>query len=97
MDNLPGTGIESQACGTPVIAFNSGGLEDVVDDKKTGYLIKPFDYKLLANKILRILLNDEKKNNMKEASIQRALNLWDEKKISRKYADLYQEIIFGKQ
>ena len=94
-DNLPGTGIESQACGTPVIAFNSGGLEDIVDDKKTGYLIKPFDYKLLANKILRILGNDEKKNYMKEASIQRALDLWDEKKISRKYADLYQEIIFG--
>ena len=32
---------------------------------------------------------------MKEASIKRAMDLWDEKKISKKYADLYQEIIFG--
>ncbi len=94
-DNLPGTGIESQACGTPVIAFNIGGLEDIVDENNTGYLIKPFDYKLLAQKILWILRNDKKKKSMKEASIQRALDLWDEKKISKKYADLYQEIISG--
>ena len=94
-DNLPGTGIESQACGTPVVAFNCGGLEDIVHDKVTGYLIKPFDHKLLAKKILRILGNEDKKNSMKEASIKRAMDLWDEKKISKKYADLYQEIIFG--
>ncbi|MDC3169177.1 glycosyltransferase, partial [Prochlorococcus sp. AH-716-E17] len=94
-DNLPGTGIESQACGTPVIAFNKGGLEDIVDENITGYLVKPFDYKLLAKKILWILGNYEKKKSMSEASIQRALDLWDEKKISKKYADLYQEIVFG--
>ena len=31
--------IESMACGTPVIAFNRGGVTEVVVDKKTGFLV----------------------------------------------------------
>lgn len=31
--------IESLACGTPVIAFRSGALADIVEDGKTGYLV----------------------------------------------------------
>ncbi len=29
---------EAQACGTPVIAFNAGGVREIVTHKKTGYL-----------------------------------------------------------
>ena len=37
-DNLPNTGLEAHACGTPVIAFNACGLPDIVDDRVTGAL-----------------------------------------------------------
>ncbi len=37
-DNLPSTVIESLACGTPVVAFNTGGIPDMVDHKSNGYL-----------------------------------------------------------
>lgn len=32
-DNLPNTVVESMACGTPVVAFNSGGVTDLIDHK----------------------------------------------------------------
>jgi glycosyltransferase involved in cell wall biosynthesis len=31
--------VESQACGTPVIAFNKGSMPEVIDDGQTGYLV----------------------------------------------------------
>lgn len=33
---------ESLACGTPVVCFDVGGLKDVVDHERNGYLAKPF-------------------------------------------------------
>lgn len=42
-DNLPNTVIESLACGTPVVAFNIGGMPDMIDPLRAGTLVKPFD------------------------------------------------------
>ena len=39
-ENLPNTVIESLACGTPVLAFDSGGIRDGVIDMETGILCK---------------------------------------------------------
>lgn len=54
-DNLPNTVIEAMACGTPCVAFDSGGMVDLVDHKKNGYLAKPFDIQDFVNGISWIL------------------------------------------
>ena len=48
IDNFPSTGVESLACGTPVVAFRIGGLPDMVDHKMNGYLAEPFEVDDLA-------------------------------------------------
>lgn len=42
-DNLPNTIAESLACCTPIVAFNIGGIPDMVEHQVNGYLAKPFD------------------------------------------------------
>lgn len=50
-DNLPNTVLESLSCGTPVVAFNVGGLPEMILHKGTGYLAKPEDINDLTNGI----------------------------------------------
>jgi len=54
-DNLPNTAVEALACGIPVVGFNVGGLPDIVEDGRTGWLAAPGNVEELAERILRIL------------------------------------------
>ena len=58
-DNLPNTGVEAHACATPVIAFHTGGLPDIVQHQRTGYLAKAFDTGDLANGVAWVLAQRE--------------------------------------
>jgi glycosyltransferase involved in cell wall biosynthesis len=50
-DNLPSTVMESLSCGTPVVAFNTGGIPDMVDHLQNGYLAELKNTGELANGI----------------------------------------------
>jgi glycosyltransferase involved in cell wall biosynthesis len=75
-DNLPNTGLEAHACGTPVITFKVGGLPDIVDHLNTGYLAAPFDIEDLARGVQWVLAEGDLSKSLGEAARQRALNLW---------------------
>jgi UDP-glucose:tetrahydrobiopterin glucosyltransferase len=45
---------EAQACGTPVIAFRRGGLEEVIVDGVTGFMVAPDDLRAGADAVGRI-------------------------------------------
>ena len=47
-DNLPTTILECLSCGTPVTGFNVGGIPDMIDHEKNGYLAKYRDSEDLA-------------------------------------------------
>ncbi|MCG2829229.1 glycosyltransferase family 4 protein [Methanothermobacter sp. K4] len=51
--------IEANACGTPVIGSEVGGIKYVVRDGETGILVPPGDPVALANAITRLLDNEE--------------------------------------
>ena len=82
------TASESQACGTPVVAFGSSGLMDVIDHEVTGHLANPFDYLSLANSIKWVLENSSELKLGINAR-KRAESLWDSTIIAKQYYDLY--------
>ena len=87
-DNLPNTAIESLACNTPVVSFNIGGLPDIIDHKKTGYLAKPFDTIDLANGISWILKKYKKEQSNNDAR-KSSIIKFSEEEVSRKYKKIY--------
>ena len=45
---------EAQACGTPVVAYRRGGLQDIVVDGVTGFLVEPGDIDAAAAALGRV-------------------------------------------
>jgi glycosyltransferase involved in cell wall biosynthesis len=91
-DNLPNTVMESLACGSPVVAFNTGGIPDMVMHKKNGYLA---DYKSvadLANGIKWWLYEADAKTLSNNAR-QKALDEFAEEIVVQRHVKLYQEIL----
>ena len=87
-DNMPLTAMEAMSCGTPVVAFAIGGLPDLVDHGRTGYLTQPNDVDDLAHGL--ILMLDESATT-REACRQRAEKLWSSSVVVNAYLDTYQE------
>lgn len=92
-DNLPNTGLEAHACGTPVVAFRTGGLVDIVDDQVTGALAEPFDPLSLAAAIRWVLEDQHRRQQLGVAARNRAERLWNPARIARLYEDVYREAL----
>jgi glycosyltransferase involved in cell wall biosynthesis len=46
--------VEAMAAGTPVVAYRRGGLAEVIDDGRTGYLVEPDDEDALVDAARRV-------------------------------------------
>lgn len=57
-DNYPNVIVESMACGVPCVAFDSGGIKDLVIHMNTGYLVKKRDA-LALRRGIEVLSNDK--------------------------------------
>lgn len=79
---------ESNACGTPVLAFKIGGLKDIVKHKKTGYLAKPFEIKDLVMGLNWILSKKLMKKNIREGIVKK----FSKNIIAKKYLKIYKTI-----
>jgi len=92
-DNLPNTGAEALACGTPVIAFDTCGLPDIVCHKTTGWLAKPFDTEDLASGIKWVLDSEERNRDLSVNARSYAESKFSAPIIANQYIDLYRSIL----
>ncbi len=91
-DNLPNTVMEALACGTPVVAFNTGGLPDMVDHLKNGYLA---EFKSAADFAAGInyILTSGQKNELSANARKKVLDNFTNEIVAEKYLSVYKSIL----
>jgi glycosyltransferase involved in cell wall biosynthesis len=87
------TASESLACGTPVVAFNSTGLKDIVDHQHNGYLAKPYEVEDFAKGITWVLENAERHQKLSFYAREKAEREFTVQLQARRYSALFQEIL----
>jgi len=92
--------IEAMACGTPVIAFKRGSVPEIIKDKETGFIVKPFDkkgkpnIKGLVKAIKKICQMPEKEyQKMRENCRKHIEKNFTAEKMVDDYEKLYYEIL----
>ena len=89
-DNLPNVVLEAIGCGLPVVAFNQGGLPDLVLPNKTGLLATLRETEDFAQAIIKV--------NANLTELAQSCRKWAEEEISyeviaAKHTELYQKLL----
>jgi len=87
------TASESHACGTPVVAFNTSGLKDIVEHQQTGFLAEPFDALDLANGIEWTLSNQDRHKSISVNARRRAVENWSYEVVASAYRTRFEGIL----
>lgn len=91
-ENLANTILEAMACGTPCVAFQIGGMPDLIEHQQTGYLAKPNDIADLAQGLSWVLA-DERHAQLAERSRQKVMQEFTLERQARCYAQLFAELL----
>ena len=84
---------ESQFCGTPVLAFATGGLTDVVDINQTGWLVPTGNIQAMAEQ-LRCIIEDRQELEARSASCQSwSIKRFAKEKICKDYVRVYETVL----
>ena len=83
---------EAMACGTPVVAFDTTGLKDIIDHKINGYLAEPFNSEDLKNGI-EWILNNKNYETLSKNAREKIVSHFSEEVLIPKFIELYKEIL----
>jgi len=92
-DTFPNTILEALACGTPVIATAVGGIPEQIEDGETGFLVPPGDAKAMAERITRLLKDEDLRRQMAKEAATTAQNRFSLERQVEDYLRWYREIL----
>ncbi|MED4072543.1 N-acetyl-alpha-D-glucosaminyl L-malate synthase BshA [Priestia endophytica] len=85
--------LEAMANGVPCIGTNIGGIPEVIEDGKTGYICKVGNYEEAAEKALSLLQNDSLYEEMSASALRSVWSKFSSKDIVAQYEELYEKAL----
>lgn len=93
MESFGLAALEAMSCKVPVVCYNVGGLPEIVEDGKSGYLVPFGDIEGMAEKTIALLGNKNKHLEFSNNARSRVLKEFDSRIILEKYLNLYSCLI----
>ena len=91
-ENLPNTIMEAMACGTPCVGFPTGGIPEMIDHLKNGYLTKEHSAKQLGEGIYTLLTTPAYESLSHEA-VAKVNACYSERSVANQYGQLYAKLL----
>lgn len=94
IEGLPGVITEAFYCKTPVVAYNVGGIADLIEDDKTGRIIKVGDEQSFVTAVIELTSSsNEEKKRITIAAYNKVMEGFTNKQIALRFATLYQSLL----
>ena len=90
IEGLPGVILEAMYCRTPVVAYDVGGISEVVRNGETGWLIKAGDEAGFCSAVESVLNGNV--DSVKEYAFRMVTTEFDNKIISKRFLEVYQRV-----
>lgn len=87
--------LEAMSSSLPVISTKVGGIPEVVQDGKTGHLIKTSDVEKMADKTIDLLTNDKKREKMGKDARSKVMKNFTADKIIPQYESYYKKLLLS--
>ena len=92
-EGMPVSILEAMAVGLPVVASRVGGVSEIVDDGRTGFLVAPGVVAALADALARLIDDRALREQMGRAGRQAALERYDLPQFRQAHIDLYGRLL----
>ncbi|RLF70430.1 MAG: hypothetical protein DRN40_04620, partial [Thermoplasmata archaeon] len=85
--------LESMASGTPCVSSNVGGVREMIRQGVDGYYVGVGDTAGMAKRIVELLKNPERREEMAPLGMERIRSEWSWQRIAERYDVIYKEIM----
>jgi glycosyltransferase involved in cell wall biosynthesis len=92
-ENSSCTIMEAMACGTPTVAYATGGIPEQIVTGETGFLVPPGDRVALSQAVNSLLGDEDKTHHFSRAAAERAVRNFIMDIFVRKYLKAYEEAV----
>lgn len=93
VEGVPGVILEAAVQKVPAVAISVGGVQEVVIDNETGYLLDNFSKENFAKKVVNLLHHHELRHQMGQNAFERVKQLYDPETNAEAFEKLYEQLI----